>query len=142
MKKMALSLMVLSLLVVLGGVSIYAQEAGSSSSSAAQNEAPKAKKATHHHHAATQNLTAKYAKGLQDISGTLSMVDAGQKVVVVTDSNGTPFNFKVTRGTKIQVNGKKGTLDDLSGQTNQQVSVKFRDRLDHGLVAQSIELGG
>lgn len=70
------------------------------------------------------------------------MVDAGQKVVVVTDSNGTPFDFKVTRRTKIQVNGKKGTLDDLSGQTNQQASVKFRDNLDHGLVAQSIEIGG
>lgn len=146
MKKIILSLTVLSLLMVLGGFSVYAQDASqagsSSSSTASQTEAPKAKKATHHHHAATENLTAKYAKGVQDVSGTLSMVDSGQKVVVVTDSNGVPFNFKVTRGTKIQVNGKKGTLDDLSGQTNQQVSVKFRDHLDHGLVAQSIEIGG
>ncbi|SRR5579875_2069593 len=142
MKKTVLSLMVLSLLVLLVGVSVYARQASqteSSSSSASSTETPKAKKSAHHH-AATENLTAKYARGAQSVSGSLSMVDADKKVVVVTDSNGVPFDFKVTKGTHIEVNGKKSTLSDLAQQTNKQASVKYRDGLERGLLAQSIQV--
>ncbi|HEV2418830.1 MAG TPA: hypothetical protein VGX94_13605 [Terriglobia bacterium] len=138
MRKFVLSVMVLSLLALLGGASLFAEPA-------AQAPAATSQPAKHSHHAkkaGTENLTAKYAAGVQSLSGTLSIVDAQQKSVVVTDSNGTPFNITVGKGTKIEVSGKKGTLDDLSGQTNQQVSVKYRDRLDKGLSAVSIEVGG
>lgn len=138
MRKFVLSVMVLSLLALLGGASLFAEPA-------AQAPAATSQPAKHAHHAkkaGTENLTAKYAAGVQSLSGTLSIVDAQQKSVVVTDSNGTPFNITVGKGTKIEVSGKKGTLDDLSGQTNQQVSVKYRDHLDKGLSAVSIEVGG
>ncbi len=114
-----------------------AQEPGTTT-----NAAKPAHHHAHHAKAAETNYTAKYAAGVQTVSGTLSMVDSGTKVLVVTDSDGTPFNIKITKGTRIRVNGKKGSLDDLSGQTNQQVSVKYHDRLNNGLVAQSVELGG
>ncbi|MGH9352119.1 MAG: hypothetical protein ACRD2G_08175 [Terriglobia bacterium] len=142
MRKIVLSVMVLSLLALLGGASLFAKSAAQDTSPA-QTPA-KASKTSHHHarKAGAENLTAKYAAGVQSLSGTVSMVEAQQKVVVVTDSNGTPFNFMVGKGTKIEVSGKKGTLDDLSSQTSQQVSVKYRDRLDKGLTAVSIEVGG
>lgn len=129
--------MVLSLLVLLVGVSVYAKQTSSSESSST-TETHKAKKSAHH--AATENLTAKYARGAQSVSGSISMVDADKKLVVITDSNGVPFDFKVTKGTRIEVNGKKSTLSDLAQQTNKQASVKYRDGLEHGLLAQSIQV--
>lgn len=131
--------MVLSLLALFGGASLFAKSAAQDAS-----QAPAAQPAKHAHHAKKaggENLTAKYAAGVQSVSGTLSIVDATQKVIVVTDSDGTPFNFTVGKGAKIEVSGKKGTLDDLSGQTNQQVSVKYRDHLDKGLTAVSVSVG-
>lgn len=133
--------MVLSLLALFGGASLFAKSAAQDAST---SQAPAAQPAKHSHHAkkaGAENLTAKYAAGVQSVSGTLSMVDATQKVIVVTDSDGTPFNFTVGKGAKIEVSGKKGTLDDLSGQTNQQVSVKYRDHLDKGLTAVSVSVG-
>ncbi|MGH9342489.1 MAG: hypothetical protein ACRD19_01805 [Terriglobia bacterium] len=144
MRKFVLSVMVLSLLALLSGASLFAESAAQDASTA-QAPATTSQPAKHSHplrKTGTENLTAKYAAGVQSLSGTLSMVEAQQKVVVVTDSNGTPFNITVGKGTKIEVSGKKGTLDDLSGQTNQQVSVKYRDHLDKGLTAVSIEVGG
>lgn len=143
MRKFVLSVMVLSLLALLGGASLFAKSAAQDTSPAQESSTAKPSKTSHHaRKAGTENLTAKYAAGVQSLSGTVAMVEAQQKVVVVTDSNGTPFNFMVGKGTKIEVNGKKGTLDDLGGQSNQQVSVKYRDRLDKGLTAVSIEVGG
>lgn len=161
MKKLLFSLAIVSLSVFVGGALAFGQP-GLQDSSAPQAAATATKKAAestvhhvhhvvHHvhviHHGAkagsaakagSVNYTAKYAAGTQELSGTLSMVDAGQKVLVVTNSDGTPFNIKVTRATRIEVGGKKGTLDALSDQTNKQVDVKYRDRLNAGLEASSI----
>lgn len=147
MRRLLLSVTVITLFAFLGGAAGLAapQEASTPQEPATSAKASTAKPHHHAHHrakAAGVNYTAKYASGIQSLSGTLTAVDAGQKILVVTDSDGTPFNFKVGRGTKIEVNGQKGTLDSLSAQTNQQVSVKFRDRLNAGLVAQSVDIGG
>lgn len=144
MKKAILTLTVLSVLAVWGGISVFAARQAANSAPAQETPAAPAKKSTHHHarHAANSNLTAKYAKGAQELSGNISLVDAGQKVVVVTDSNGIPFDLKVTGRTKIQVNGQKASLDSLSDQTNKQATVKYRDGLNRGLIAESIEIGG
>ncbi|MGH9451900.1 MAG: hypothetical protein ACRD11_15425 [Terriglobia bacterium] len=151
MKKFLLSIMALSLFAFLGGASVLAKPAlqdTSTPQTPSTTTAPAAKNHVHHamhHHmkkAAGTNYTAKYAAGVQELSGTLESVEAGQKVLVITDSNGTPFNIKVNRATKIEMNGKKSTLDELSGSTSQQVTVKYRDRLNAGLVAASVSVGG
>jgi ABC-type amino acid transport substrate-binding protein len=96
--------------------------------------APAEKKA-----AAAEKPKAELAKA-ETISGTLQMVAADQKIVVLTDSAGTPFNFKVTGATRIKVAGKKAKLDELTSQTNKSASVKFLPTRS-GNVAQSIEIG-
>lgn len=78
------------------------------------------------------------AKTENIISGTISMVDADQKIVVLTDSNGVPFDFKVTPRTHIVVNGSKASLSQLADQTNKQASVKFVDRMKAGQFALTI----
>jgi hypothetical protein len=141
MKKAALTVMILSLLAFLGGASGFAQQAGG----AAQSTTPQgntAHHAMHHaaHHAA--NSEAKFQMGVHTASGTLSTVDTNGKLLIMTESDGTPFDFVVTKATHIQVNGQKGTLDSLAGQASHQVTIKFRDHLKRGLVAQSVEVGG
>lgn len=90
-------------------------------------------------HHAVVNPNAQYEAVVHSLSGTLARVDSTRHLVVVTDSDGVPFDFVVTRGTRIEVNGKKGTLDALSGESKQQVTVKFRDMLQRGLMAESVE---
>jgi hypothetical protein len=136
MRKAALTVTVLSLLAFLGGASAFAQQAGA----AAQQTKPKATAAHHHHHAANPN--AKYQMGVHTLSGTLQTVDTNGKLLIVTGQDGTPFDIVVTRATHIQVKGQKGTLDSLADQANQQVTVKYRDRLQRGLVAQSVDVAG
>jgi ABC-type amino acid transport substrate-binding protein len=97
-------------------------------------EAPAGKEA-----AAAEKPKAELAKA-ETISGTLQMVAADKKIVVLTDSAGTPFNFKVTGATQIKVAGKKAKLDELASQTNKGASVKFLPTRS-GNVARSIEIG-
>jgi F420-0:gamma-glutamyl ligase len=76
----------------------------------------------------------------ETLSGTLQTVVAEQKLVVVTDASGIPFNFKVTGATKIKVGGSKAKLADLSGATGKPVSVKFLAEKKTGDVAVTIEV--
>jgi len=118
------------LLLILSGLavafvlcsSILAQEAAPAEKKAAPAEKPK----------------AEFAKA-ETISGTLQTVVADKKIVILTDSAGTPFNFKVTGATRIKVAGKKAKLDDLASQTSKTAAVKFLPTRS-GNVAQTIEI--
>lgn len=136
-KRGLLTLMGLALVSFLGCAGLFAQ--------ATSQEATPAPKATTHHamrRAHSANPMAQYQTGIHNVSGTLTTVDSSKHLVIVKDSDGIPFDFVVTRGTRIEVNGKKDTLDALDGQTNQQVTVKFRDDLHSGLRAVNVTVGG
>lgn len=151
MKKLFLSVVIVSLSVFVGGALAFGQSAGQSSTPQAATSTTEhhVHHVVHHHvhhvvhHAAAAsgvNYTAKYAHGIQTLSGTLTMADTGQKILVVKDSDGTPFNFNVTNRTRIDVGGQKSSLDSLSDQTNKQVEVKYRDALNRGLIATSVNV--
>ena len=133
MKKLFLFVMALSMGAFLGGAILMAQDAGQQAPATASEAAPKAKTAKHH--------MASAAVAEETISGTISMVDTDKRIVVVTDSNGIPFNFAVNGRTKITVGGQKAKLADLSSSTSKQASVKFRAEKKAGDIATSIEVG-
>jgi ABC-type amino acid transport substrate-binding protein len=108
-------------------------------SSTLAQEAEKPEEAPAKKKAAAEKPKAELAKA-ETISGTLRMVAADKKIVVLTDSAGTPFDFKVTGVTRIKVAGKKAKLDELASQTNKAASVKFLPTRS-GNVARSIEIG-
>ncbi len=142
MRRIVLTLMVLSLLAFLGGASIFGHQAtgGTGQQAAPPNTTHHA---VHHHaHHAAANPEARYQAGIHTLSGTITTVDSNSRLVIVTDSNGTPFDFVVSHLTRIDVNGKRGSLSGLVDQANQQVTVKYRDGLRRGLMARSIQLGG
>ncbi len=59
----------------------------------------------------------------QNLKGTISMVDPKMDLVVVRDSSGVPFDFKVARSTRIDAGAKREELSQLA--PNQSVSVHF-----------------
>lgn len=136
MKKLVASVFIFSLLIFCGNALANGAQTENSSSSG-QAEAP-AKTTTHHH--AMSGKNARSAAKPETISGTISMVDATKKIVVLTDSNGVPFDFIVTPRTHIQVNGSKASLSELADQTNKQASVNFIDRMKAGQFARTIDV--
>ena len=65
----------------------------------------------------------------ETLSGTVSLIDENQKLVVLT-SEGVPYDFKVTKATQIQVGGSKATFNELLSQTEKEASVTFVARPD------------
>jgi hypothetical protein len=74
----------------------------------------------------------------EDISGTISSVDSSASMVTIT-SNRTPYVFRLTKKTNIEINGSKSDLEALTKQVNQSVSVHFVPRSD-GNLAEIIEV--
>jgi hypothetical protein len=130
MKKSMLSVLAVCLFVSMGAVYVAAQEAGKPATQAGEKAQP----------TAAPERRAKGAFGkAETISGTISIVDKDKKLIVLAGSGGVPYNFKVTRSTRINIGGKKVKLDDLAGQTNKQASIKFLP-LRTGNAAQSVEV--
>jgi hypothetical protein len=142
MRKAVLAVTVICLAGFLGGMSAFAQQAGATASQT-KPETHAAHHAMHHaaHHRAA-NPDAKYEMGTHTLSGTISTVDTNGKLLIVTGPDGTPFDFVVNRATHIQVKGQKSNLGSLADQTHQQVTIKYRDRLQRGLVARSVDVSG
>lgn len=128
MKKTLLSVLILALFAFLGVASLAAQEAEKPAAEAAP-KATTAKKAM-----------ANWSKP-ETLSGSIVLVKADDKLVVVSSSAGIPYDFKVSGGTKIKVGDKAGKLDDLAGATGKQATVNYVPTRT-GNVAKSIEVGG
>jgi len=131
MKKQMRTLLTVLVFVALSAVSLAAQDASAQQAAPAESAKPEkmAKPAKHAMMAAAETF-----------SGTISMVDAGKNLVVVTGSSGVPYDFTVSKMTKITVGGSKAKLDDLSGQTSKQASVTFMAEKRKGNLARSIEV--
>ena len=122
MKKTLFLLVASLILIYAGSLSALAQEAKTKEAAAAPEKATMA------------------AVKPETLAGTLQMVVVDKKLLVVTGSNGIPYDFTVTGATKITVGGKKAKLADLAGATGKSVSVKFLAEKKAGDIAQSVEV--
>jgi hypothetical protein len=102
---------------------------------AAKHATTKAKKKV----AASKKATGKNAAlGKEEtVSGTLFLVDPAQEMVFVKDASNTPFSFKVTKKTKIELNNAKAGLSELAQQVQKSATVTFVPMTD-GNYAQHI----
>ena len=85
------------------------------------------------HNAAVQRWPA------ENLKGTISMVDPNMDLVVVRDSSGVPFDFKVARSTRIDQGTTREELSQLT--PNESVSVHFVPEAN-GDIARMIDVGG
>jgi len=116
-------------LLLFGAIWAAAQDqpAAQDQSAPAQSSEAGAKPAKSHHMASAK---------AESLSGTVSSVDESKHLLVVNGSDGVPYNFTVTKGTKITSGGSKAKLGDLQGK---QVSVNFVDMKKKGDWAKSVE---
>jgi hypothetical protein len=77
----------------------------------------------------------------ETLSGTIEMVDPGQKLVVVEGPYKALFDMVVTPETRIKAGHRVLRIDDLSRYQNQPVSIRFVPER-RGDVAQSMEISG
>ncbi|HTA41196.1 MAG TPA: hypothetical protein VK789_02045 [Bryobacteraceae bacterium] len=76
----------------------------------------------------------------ETISGTINMVEPGQKIVVVKSDN-VPFDMVITSKTHIMHGSQAVSMNDLSQYQNKSVSVRFIPE-GRGDIAQSIQING
>ncbi len=91
--------------------------------------------------AAQKAKTARSAWPPETLSGKIVSVDPTQKLVVVKDEAGVPFDMRVTALTRILANGQKLKLDGLKVDAGKPVSVRYIPE-GRGDMAQSIQLAG
>jgi hypothetical protein len=105
MRKTLLSLLVLFVLALLGVAPSFAKQKAQASG--------------------TEKPAVHALARAETLSGTISMVAPANHLVIVKDASGTPFDFRVGKFTKIDINGHKATLQQLSSEINNSVSVRF-----------------
>lgn len=76
----------------------------------------------------------------ETISGKIVSVDQAHNTVVVKTSDGIPFDFDLTRHTRIKAGGQSVATKDLSADVNKNVSVTFKPE-QRGDVAESMRIG-
>lgn len=131
MKNRISLLLTATVLVVLGAMTVTAQDQPPAQSQ--DSSAPAATTTKKHAKAG-----ASYAAKSETLSGTISSVDADKHLVVVSSSDGIPYDFTVGSGTKITSGGSRAKLGDL--QSGKQVSVSFMAEKKRGNLARSIEV--
>jgi hypothetical protein len=92
----------------------------------------------------TQPATEKTNHALapaEDLSGTISMIDATNKEITVIGSNGVPYDFELTKKTQVQLTNKTIELNELASESNKQATIHFIPRSD-GNLAKSIRISG
>jgi hypothetical protein len=77
----------------------------------------------------------------ETLSGKISMVDAAEKLVVVEDASGVPFDMMITPRTHIESGDQALPFKDLTEYRNKSVSIKFVPER-RGDVAESIRISG
>ena len=91
--------------------------------------------------AAQKAKTARSAWQPETLNGKIVSVDLAQKLVVVKDVTGVPFDMRVTASTRILANGQGLKLDGLKADAGKSVSVRFTPERS-GNIAQSIRVAG
>lgn len=74
----------------------------------------------------------------ENLKGTVSMVDPNMDLIVVRDSSGVPFDFKIAQTTRIDAGQQREHLSQLAPQ--QSVTVRFVPE-SKGDIARTIEVG-
>lgn len=61
----------------------------------------------------------------ETLTGRIWMVDPANRLVVVRDTSGVPFDFVISRSTRIKSSTGTLSLQDLSSMSERRVQIKF-----------------
>jgi hypothetical protein len=90
---------------------------------------------------AAHSATLRSAWPPENLSGTITMADPKEDLLVVQGPDGVPFDMTITPMTKIWSGNQRVSVQDLEQYRNKQVSVRFVPER-RGDVAESIRITG
>ena len=100
---------------------------------------PGAKSSNKPAHSAATKVAAKRMWPAETLTGKITMVDPGNKLVVVKAADGVLFDMMVTPRTRIRSGSQPVTMKDLTQDLNKNASIKFIPER-RGDVARSIHI--
>jgi hypothetical protein len=75
----------------------------------------------------------------EDLSGTITAVDLSDKEVTLVGSNGVPYDFELTKKTRVELSDKKIGVNELSSESHKQATVHFLPTA-RGNLAETIQI--
>jgi hypothetical protein len=75
----------------------------------------------------------------EDLSGTITLVDPAAKEITLVGSNGIPYDFDLTRTTRIQLSNQKIEVNELASETHKSATIHFLPT-SRGNLAQTIQI--
>ena len=71
----------------------------------------------------------------EDLSGTITMIDPTDNKITLVGSNGVPYDFELTKRTKVEIANKKIGMNELASESHKQATIHFVPRSDGNLAA-------
>ncbi len=75
----------------------------------------------------------------ETLAGTIAMVEAEKKILIVRSAAGIPYNFIITPTTRITAQKQRLKFSDLASRQDQRVTVRFVPTR-RGNIARSVEI--
>jgi hypothetical protein len=76
----------------------------------------------------------------ENLSGTITVVDPAAKEITLVGANGVPYDFEVTRRTRIERSSREIEVSELASESHRPATVHFLPT-SHGNLAESIQIG-
>jgi hypothetical protein len=119
-------------LILAVGVSLSATASASSNSATRTTNKTTAKSKTATSKKAANTMKESHAKKMshvlasaEDLSGTVSAVNSSGREVTLVGSNGVPYDFELTRRTRVELSNQKIGMDELASESHKQATVHF-----------------
>ncbi len=77
----------------------------------------------------------------EDLSGTIAFIAPSDKEVTLIGANGTPYDFRVTPTTRIELPGRRVSEMQLAGEDHKLATVRFLPT-SQGNLAETLEITG
>lgn len=94
-------------------------------------------------HSATEHMKTSSTKGVlapaEELSGSIAFIGRSDKEVTLVGANGVPYDFQLTRKTKVDLAGKKIGATELAGQEQKQATIWFLPT-SRGNLAESVNI--
>jgi hypothetical protein len=75
----------------------------------------------------------------EDLSGTITVVDASERELTLIGPNGVPYDFDLTRKTRVELSNNQIGVKELANESHQQATIHFVPT-SHGNLAESINI--
>jgi hypothetical protein len=97
-------------------------------------------------HSTTEHMKTSSIRGMnhvlasaEELSGTIAFIGPSDKEVTLVGANGIPYDFQLTRKTKVELAGKKIGATEFTGENHKEATIRFLPT-SRGNMAESVNI--